>query len=938
MARGNWQRRVELNESRRNEAKQKKHRNEEKKTFKSQVQGLISFLDLHTDALGQAEHRMVHIWTDTIPSDAPPVLDLWEEETARHSKRGGRGRSISIESEKAARTPASSGKKKAHPRSKDATTVETEEEATHAPKLCRSYFFSGKCESSKKGGGKKGQGGSCRYVHYPKKYNSLADILLLNPTPNGDSSIGREAAALSEASYPESHPGGESTTHLDAMDMVYYLSLNLKEFSVLTEGSSKADVEAVRSLGEWVVDAMASRACSTGSIVYLMIDNQLLYDRYRDGVDLNEAALVGSVAQYSDTSTRIEKLSPNEDHVVLLPAPVLEYVLTFLEDPAVASMSMVCSSWNQEIGKQSSNLWSFLLNRRSWPIPEVTGGNDRDDTLPTLREAFISHYVAVRDMNAIKAGIHRLLSSTSAARSKASLNDREGCYRSFDSLRGAPQEQNPCIALKVWSPNRVLAAYYQDCTLRLFDSVQRSGGCGQRLCREIVCLRIDPYKKTRKRACQMISLALDDECIGCLLHVVEDSSGSEAFVLAVLSREDFLMDSDTTLADGTQVIDIGQSVLNFLVSCDEVDHGLLQLHDFLSEDGNLDDVEVLVSQSIASCGFGRFMVEVSVSVPLGSDEDDSDANVTLLFRKLFIFSASVGAIVWMCDSNPSSVPLRPRHEHFTLVSVKTDIDGRYGCNIAALASFGAGIMFVSINSTGNVSTPTMVQGSALARDDILLGSWRMRRSQNLPLVVVGNEIYAADNLVHENENGTKTYQSFLSCYPIADATEPLFEKFQLRGNLEVCHLTSLRKDHILAICRVFGTNPSATEVDEVDGQWFGGGDSASNVSSYAIIIDIPSRVEIHRLLIVEDLVAHLGHDLASDGELPIQLAAFGDTVAAGLWWKGITMTGTDVRRDLLSERGDHEAAYESSAKKKKKQPPKKSGKKDGFARGMSLRG
>jgi hypothetical protein len=98
-------------------------------------------------------------------------------------------------------------------------------------------------------------------------------------------------------------------------------------------------------------------------------------------------------------------------------------------------------------------------------------------------------------------------------------------------------------------------------------------------------------------------MALDEEVIGCLLHVVEDGTQAEANVLTILSRDDFLMHDETAETETSlQVVDVGQSVLNYLLSCDDVGHGLLQLHDFLRDGGDLDDVEVLISPNLVACG------------------------------------------------------------------------------------------------------------------------------------------------------------------------------------------------------------------------------------------------------------------------------------------------------------------------------------------------
>ena len=227
----------------------------------------------------------------------------------------------------------------------------------------------------------------------------------------------------------------------------------------------------------------------------------------------------------------------------------------------------------------------------------------------------------------------------------------------------------------------------------------------------VICHRIDPYKKTKKRKSKLVAMALDETYIGCLLHVMDDITEGEAFILTVLSRDNFLID-DGSNDETTQVIDIGQSVVNFLLSCDDVDHGLLQLRDFLSIDGDLDDIDVIVSQSLIGCGYGRFMVEVSVSIPIDDeesiDEEDDNVHTTLLFRKLFLFSSTMGAIIWMSDSCPSSHPLRPINEDMTLASVKMEDGGRYGSKIVSLSSVSPAIMNLSVDPNGNFNASTLI--------------------------------------------------------------------------------------------------------------------------------------------------------------------------------------------------------------------------------------
>lgn len=652
------------------------------------------------------------------------------------------------------------------------------------------------------------------------------------------------------------------------------------------------------------------------------------YDRQRGGLIVENSDLA-SILGLSGTNQGGSFVK--SETLVSLPGSVLEYVLTYLPDNAVASMSSVCRSWNLEIGKQSVNLWRHLLLRRAWPVPTSgcqqgsSSENLSGDNRTPFREAYISHYSAVRDMKAVREGLTGILR-------KKSVDERETCFTAFESWsssRGAPQYPNYCKAVEIWSPNRVLAAYSLDCTLRLFETVERSGSGTGRLCRELVCQRIDPYKNTKRRSSILVALAVDDFLICCLCRVLERDH-HEGFILAVLSREDFLV-ADVSEDDGTiNVIDVGQSVLDFLLSCDEVDHGLLQLKDFLSSGGEMDEVEVLVSQSLICCGYGRFMVEVAVSIPSDDVTDESD----LLLRKLFVFSSSVGAIVWMCDSNTPLIPLRPRYEDMNLALVKETEEGSQESILVSVPAISPGVMTASIDPNGNYHSAALLQGSDLIWNDLLNEGWEARSFHQRPIVATRSEVIVADSFVREDENGRKQFKVIVNFHPhLQKKGVPMRETITLDGNMEVCLLVPLRKDHILAICRLYS---GQTEMDDIDGHWFGNG-SNDDVSIYAIIIHTSTRSEIERIHLINDLTSHLERNFAL-GELPLRVVISGGTVAVSTWWKGIIITGEEVRLANDESLVIDQAQSPAKAKKKKKKTHRKGGKKDGFARGMSLRG
>ena len=99
-------------------------------------------------------------------------------------------------------------------------------------------------------------------------------------------------------------------------------------------------------------------------------------------------------------------------------------------------------------------------------------------------------------------------------RARATLQE-EMTYQAFSTRRGAPQAPHNCIAVEVWGPNQVLAAY-SDNTLRLFQAQARGGGTPtnrrnvvEKSCRELLCQSIDPFTHTKKKSCFLEAITKD---------------------------------------------------------------------------------------------------------------------------------------------------------------------------------------------------------------------------------------------------------------------------------------------------------------------------------------------------------------------------------------------------------------------------------------------
>lgn len=891
MVRGNWQKRVEMAEARRSSAKQRKQRTEDKRMHKQYAAELLQLLDRH----GRRPLRL-HIWTDVIGVDSPPLLDIvvadedgkkrrprvGSIESDDGNKKSGRGRSDSDVGSKT----------KSHPRSHK---VEHEIEEREAPLLCRSHFFYASCERKK-----------CRYLHYSARYQTVATAL--NPKSLLER---RDPIKLAEeaAELVRSDP--------DAMEMVYYMTVELK---------ASDDEQDTPPISDELMEVFSVSNIKLGNIVYVTLDQSLIFDRNRSGLTVSDREFLFLIAGEDPDSRRYSVVSEGdeslEETLNQLPGTVLEHMLTFLPDTAVASASQVCKAWHYEIGHSSPSLWHYLLERRKWPSSEAEeeSGPERDQ----VRMMFIEHYTAMRDAKAIQTAL-------CAISSKKSTGETEMCYQDFSTRKYAPSEPNCCVAVQTWSASRVLAAYSKDCSLRLFETVAKAGG-DEKSCKELVYQRVDPYRNSKRRNCTLVSVGLDEDMIGCLLHVMADNVEAEAYVLVVLTRDDFLL-GESSAADGggfspdvkLHVIDIGEAVLNYLLSSDVVDHRLLLLLDFLADGGEIGDVEVLVSRSMAACGYGRFLVEVAVSIPSTDpniNPHHDDVPMHLLDRKLVLFSAAAGAIVWMGESNDLSRPLRPRFEDMTLAYLRLANSGgsRTACSILVASQSSPAILTGAIEPTGHVQSVQLVEASDLVRHGILYDGWIVTHNHFRPVAITSTDLVASDTMERRQQDDDRVLEakSIISFYPRFPALDqPRYSTLELNGDLDVVRIASLRDNHVLVICREF-QRPV--------------GDDNIRISVQAIVLHVPSRSEIGRV----SLIDRVGPDIT---EVPEITAVNGDTIGVGLSWKGVVMTGSAVRSigQSVTIVGD-KCAIVRSSKKKKKRPQNKGSKKDGFARGMSLRG
>jgi hypothetical protein len=447
-------------------------------------------------------------------------------------------------------------------------------------------------------------------------------------------------------------------------------------------------------------------------------------------------------------------------------------------------------------------------------------------------------------------------------------------------------------------------------------------------------------------------MGLDEEMIGCLCHVLDERIGKESFLLCVLSRDDFLLSDPSAISEGgggvdldkeaLLVIDVGNAIVNYLVSCDEVDDELLRLIDFLSDGGTVEQVEVLVSLCVAACGAGKFLLEVAISIPNEElDVEDSDIGMMLLDRKLVLFSSSAGAILWTGDSTCIGETLSPRNENMAISCVRMIQPERrlHDCYFSVVSSTSITVLAGVIEPCGNVVSPQImgtICRSTIQEEPEEEGGWRLRGVHQRPMVMTRSDVVVVDVFESEVEEEGIVLKSVISFVPIVhDGAAASTINID---NCEVFRLCLFSTEHIVALCRVQKKRRRVTEGRQPGGERQHDVDDESNsdidlfdVSLDAIIIHVKSRQQLERVCLVDDWT----DDMMLLYDVPVFLVSDGNTVGLGYGWKGVVLTGSDVRSTHLGRRSSED---KTKKKKKKQRLASKANKKDGFVRGMSVRG
>ena len=1029
MVRGNWQKRVESAQARREEQRARKARKGDREAHRQMASGLMSFLASYDDGppsgsnADDRQPQIMHAWVDSDPRKGSggggggggggraPAQDAGGFDSDDEDD-GGRKRGKKGGGKKQSRRPQQGSAKKAHPRQglKNSHHFDDEEGAAgaDAQQLCVRHFFYNKCAglaaAGKKGGGK-GGAAVCKLQHMRDTTLALA----LKKVREAEGDIEASALASIQASgggedEDEDIGGSASTIAEDtSMSMLWYLPLPLEQ---------DTDNDGGKAFNEILQSALSKSKLGAATIVYVCLGKRLLYDRNRGGV-IEESNGTGDdvVANDGDKAPRKHGRSrgesmaerkgsicdgENADDANLLvhfPASVLESILTYLPDMYTGNLPRICKAWHAEIGKNSPNLWYQLLLRRGLPLPveksaegfllpagvdAETAGSPRD----ICRNAFVGHHEAFRDLGAIQ----ELFLKLEGQAIQTLIAPTEACFMHYNSSPGAPREGSGSVtSMKVWSEGKILAAFEEDCTLRLFEAV--SAGGSNLSCRQTVSVVVSPEPKSKRGQWEMTGMDLDEQYVSCICQSGGrwDFNGDselpddiKAPVMHIVKREDLLcasgggsdnrpgeIDPDDVLS-----VDLRDAVCRHLMndcmgdllsSTLESDADLVDL----IENEERSDLLLHVSKDVVACGRGRVLFKAAL---LTRDMDPDDEQVSF---RAYLYSVSARKITWseICHvSLPFSLPhvrivsqknrtgpissaiiSHPRSDRTTRLDVSKD----GGVNSYEMP-FGASLSEAikkEKSSWGDYDEAVQVEESDLG---VSTHYWR-------PALLTSSEVFiSCHEVLYHAPNGEvkgRTVVTFSSPVELDfDSGAAATDSLTLKGRCRIDGMQLIGSDHVVLIGQMFREEPITThdegnvdedEDNDIAGEWFGVADDnadngegddnnegnqgrdSSDGGGYSIsLIHIPSRTEIKRYRMMPSRRSNM------------TFASGCDTIVVEAAGAGLVMSGRGVRNVLSQSIAPTKSDdVTPKSKKKKRQATRAKGRnKDGFARGMSGRG
>uniref|UniRef100_A0A7S2KMN7 F-box domain-containing protein n=1 Tax=Leptocylindrus danicus TaxID=163516 RepID=A0A7S2KMN7_9STRA len=692
---------------------------------------------------------------------------------------------------------------------------------------------------------------------------------------------------------------------------------------------------------------------SNDSLVYIVVDGELVFDRHRGGalaassVDRKEARSVSidetaasaspskeSVAAapiYYSTPTKysgsFDAKAAKEGGMLAsqLPVSVLEHILRHLPSHNVGIFPQVCKGWG-DVGTTSTSLWRYLMLGHGWALP-FNGEKQNDPSL--WRDYYVSNFNVLRNVVAIKAGLRKICdphmrNEQFDSTSKLFDADVPEATQVFKSTRHAPEFPNTCVSLKLltandpkdpysyryensdtennWSKHSVIGAYSHDGTLRVFESVADQRGRGAS-CRETVCVRAILKIKNL----QMVAMDLDEDNVFCVAR--GQDMGSE--YITVLSKQDIICGEGGICENGS--VDPESSFQAHSVAT--------LLRDFSRDRGfhatfeNGDSLNMEFCRFVMSLGNGKFFV------CLEAFHDGEDDDRLLLFC---IFSVNSRSIVWLKDVTDFFLGYESSMNDVSITGKESG--NGYVINVSGV--FSASDCMVRCNvakGTWDYPEEGQVKVSSLE-----LLSWVDMKS------TASSEGFAT--VGYDREIMLTTHLAFYQA-PFINASDGASPSWQLRIDPKghILAFEAIGGAHLLVLCAL--AERRSNDHLDIDGTWFHDDQNDQELerelswSMYAIVVHIPTRQEVRRVYWGDLSSFTSTEDMSDEFQSSIYFIVTGtaESLAVEANTLGLVLAGKDIwraeRRSKAKSKADILSSSGKKEKRKKLQPSKQ---KNGF--------
>ena len=780
-------------------------------------------------------------------------------------------------------------------------------------KYCKSFFFSGECRARK-----------CKLSH---------ELSLLDHLRKQNYSQADEASDAVSSSLTD-------------------LALLCIELKSKNEGSSfhYEDLAYVIANGVIVFDQNRGGVLCDNDISITDVTNDMSNVHIQNNTSFEETY------RGVHDNIRVEGNDASGELAQALPVTVLEHIILFLPDYYTGIIPQVCTSW-YEIGQSSTSLWKKLILRRKWPEPgfqsnPFSSGCSDHNPQTAWKSYFICNYCAMRNMRSIQSGMQKIVDRKGRDPGFDEINTESINFQStiaatqlFKSTTGAPSISNSnfCASMKIidksdtdpyyklsdndsyLADSSVLCAY-ADGTLRIYETISDVRGKGVS-CRQTACVR----SILKSKGWSLLDMNSDMSHIFCISSCsqTDELSFNVLLIDEVICNTGGVNDNGKIDSENFKSYNVSTLIHQYIESSMNILEASFNIASNIS-------IKSFINQSLLPCGKGCFFFRLKIV----SSTEQVQPNEESIVEIFCIFSVMKRSIVFL-DRRPSPFTAATSG---ALSFVRDSIDD-HSCSIFRQdLPHSFSILTVSLDKY--VSSEEIT--SYMHLTTVLRGAWV--RGDNLSISLDVIESLSSQSRTLRLSFMKRFQTGFAEISPMSNYrkhvkltqltgsdhfTIDFLKSFSLTVEGTIIGIDQISDEHCVILTEI-GSISDATWLGEEDDQGIQD-EYEGPFTTHALVVNMRTQQIIDGV--------YFGTRGPVERSFTFSFSGKNDFLACEVGCEAMIITGRDARRayqssiDAVLADINHQISSDSAKKKKKnKRLASKTNKKDGFARGMTLRG